>query len=108
MVLLPDDSDEYIDSPESDDDQAGDVGATDDDDVDQGRPNRWQGPPSTWEGMNREEIDTIAAMHEIRNSDLSVHLYNAFALKVRHKRPLDNNLPVPGQVRTCFYLFCPA
>ena len=100
MVLLPDDSDEYIDSLESDVDQDGDVGGTIDDDVDEARPNRWLGPPSTWEGMNREEIDTITAMNEIRNRDLSVHLYNAFALKVRHSRPLNNNQPVPGQVRT--------
>ncbi|KAH8682483.1 RNA polymerase I-specific transcription initiation factor-domain-containing protein [Xylariales sp. PMI_506] len=48
------------------------------------RPNRWQGPPSTWQDMNREEINTLTALDEIGNRDLSVHLYNAFALKQRH------------------------
>ncbi|KAI1262801.1 RNA polymerase I-specific transcription initiation factor-domain-containing protein [Xylariaceae sp. FL1019] len=54
------------------------------DDVDERRPNRWKGPPSTWQQLNSAEIETITALDEIRNRDLSVHLYNAFALKRRH------------------------
>ncbi|KAI1289025.1 RNA polymerase I-specific transcription initiation factor-domain-containing protein [Xylaria venustula] len=48
------------------------------------RPNRWTGPPSTWQQLNSAEINTLTALNEIRNRDLAVHLYNAFAL--RHRR----------------------
>ncbi|RYP75426.1 hypothetical protein DL769_003820 [Monosporascus sp. CRB-8-3] len=81
MASSPNDSDEY--EPLSD---SGDE-----------RPNRWHGPPSTWQQMNSEEIDTLAALNELRNRDLSIHLYNAFALKQRHRQPPGNGLPVAGQ-----------
>ncbi|KAK8008530.1 hypothetical protein PG991_011081 [Apiospora marii] len=45
------------------------------------RPNRWDGPPSTWQDMASQEIATSVALEEIRNRELAVHLYNAFALK---------------------------
>ncbi|KAI1317437.1 RNA polymerase I-specific transcription initiation factor-domain-containing protein [Xylariaceae sp. FL0255] len=64
-------SDDYL--PDSDD-------SHDEDE----RPNRWAGPPSTWQQLNSTEIDTLTALNDIRNRDLSVHLYNAFALKKRH------------------------
>jgi hypothetical protein len=54
------------------------------------RPNRWDGPASTWQDMNREEINTLTALDELRSRDLSVHLYNTYALKQRHKKPNDN------------------
>ncbi|KAH9892110.1 RNA polymerase I-specific transcription initiation factor-domain-containing protein [Xylariomycetidae sp. FL2044] len=76
-------SDEYI--PDSDDSEY------------QERPNRWQGPPSTWRYLNTEEIDTLYALDEIRNQNLSLHLYNAFALKHRHDEPRDEKAPVPDQ-----------
>ncbi|RYP13412.1 hypothetical protein DL767_010770 [Monosporascus sp. MG133] len=81
MASSPNDSDEYEPSSDSGDE----------------RPNRWHGPPSTWQQMNSEEIDTIAALNELRNRDLSIHLYNAFALKQRHRQPPGNDLPVAGQ-----------
>lgn len=63
------------------------------------RPNRWNGPPSTWKDMNREEINTLTALDELRNRDLSVHLYNTHALKQRHKDPENNsNGPQPEKV----------
>lgn len=82
MASLPNNSDEYVESSASDDE----------------RPNRWHGPPSTWQQLNIEEIDTITALNDIRNQDLSVHLYNAFALKQRHNNPLNDNVPIPNQV----------
>lgn len=88
MASLPNDSDDYIPSSEDSGDVEGDE-----------RPNRWHGHPSTWQQMNSEEIDTLAALDEIRNRDLSVHLYNTFALRHRHNNPLNGNLPVPDQVR---------
>ncbi|KAK8132905.1 hypothetical protein PG999_001078 [Apiospora kogelbergensis] len=45
------------------------------------RPNRWDGPPSTWLDMTSEEIALSVSLEETRNADLAVHLYNAFALK---------------------------
>ncbi|KAI0881263.1 uncharacterized protein GGS22DRAFT_192350 [Annulohypoxylon maeteangense] len=49
------------------------------------RPNRWHGPRTTWRGFNSEEIATATALKEIQDRDLSVHLYNAFALKQRYR-----------------------
>lgn len=100
MLSLPDDSDEYIDSLDSDDELENDGDATYDelDDIADERPNRWYGPPSTWLEMNSEEIDTISAINGVRNRDLAIHLYNAYALKQRHSRPVNSNMPIPGQV----------
>ncbi|KAI0384261.1 RNA polymerase I-specific transcription initiation factor-domain-containing protein [Hypomontagnella monticulosa] len=53
------------------------------------RPNKWRGPKSTWQQLNSEEIDTSTALKEIRDRDLSIHLYNAFSLKQRHKKSQD-------------------
>ncbi|KAI1137256.1 RNA polymerase I-specific transcription initiation factor-domain-containing protein [Hypoxylon sp. FL0543] len=57
------------------------------------RPNKWRGPKSTWQSLNSEEIATLAALKEIRDRDLSVHLYNAFALKQRYRRAKDGTTP---------------
>jgi hypothetical protein len=48
--------------------------------------------------MNREEIDTLTALDEIKNRDLSIHLYNSFVLKQRHENPMADAGPVPDQV----------
>ncbi|KXJ89604.1 RNA polymerase I-specific transcription initiation factor-domain-containing protein [Microdochium bolleyi] len=48
------------------------------------RTTPWQGPASAWRANNAQEISNATALEEIRNRDLSVHLYNAFALKRRH------------------------
>ncbi|CAJ2499874.1 Uu.00g027270.m01.CDS01 [Anthostomella pinea] len=88
MALHANDSDDYMPDSES----------SDYNEEDDERPNRWAGPPSTWQQLNSAEIDTLTALHEIRNQDLSVHLYNAFALKQRHRRPQDGTQgPVPEQ-----------
>ncbi|PQE04267.1 hypothetical protein CJF31_00004204 [Rutstroemia sp. NJR-2017a BVV2] len=49
------------------------------------RANRWRGPPRTWQQLTEEERGLAASLDELRNRDLSVHLYNAFALKRRAK-----------------------
>ncbi|RWA10138.1 hypothetical protein EKO27_g4969 [Xylaria grammica] len=86
MAYAGNDSDEYL--PDSDD-------SNDEDE----RPNRWSGPPSTWQQLNSAEIDTLSALNKIRNQDLSTHLYNAFALKHRHSRRKARDVanPVPNQ-----------
>ncbi|OIW23932.1 hypothetical protein CONLIGDRAFT_116059 [Coniochaeta ligniaria NRRL 30616] len=50
-------------------------------DLHETRPNRWTGPASTWRKLTAEDRQTYAALEAVRNRDLSVHLYNAFALK---------------------------
>jgi hypothetical protein len=45
------------------------------------RPNRWQGPQSTWRTLTEDERQLWRSMEQIRDQDLAVHLYNAFALK---------------------------
>lgn len=47
------------------------------------RPNRWSGPPSTWRSYTREERGVVASLNTIRSQNLSVHLYNAHAIKSR-------------------------
>ncbi|KAI8624096.1 RNA polymerase I-specific transcription initiation factor-domain-containing protein [Xylariaceae sp. FL1651] len=66
------------------------------------RPNRWAGPPSTWQQLNSAEIDTLTALNELRNRDLSIHLYNAFMLKHRHEnkgaqKTQNTTRPKPNQ-----------
>ncbi|KAI1464018.1 uncharacterized protein F4812DRAFT_463075 [Daldinia caldariorum] len=84
MELIANESDEYLPSDDSDDFSDEDV-----------RTNRWHGPKSTWQQFNHQEIDTLTALKEIRDRDLSVHLYNAFALKQGHKKAQDG--PVPNK-----------
>lgn len=45
------------------------------------RPNRWRGPPQSWRTITEEDRLTYNALERLRNQDLSVHLYNAFALR---------------------------
>jgi hypothetical protein len=47
------------------------------------RPNSWTGPPSTWRSYTREERGVVASLDTIRSQDLSIHLYNAYAIKSR-------------------------
>ena len=98
-------SDEYLPDDDSED------SLNEDQD---GRPNRWHGLGSTWQLLNHEEIDTLTALNKIRDGDLSIHLYNAFALKQRHKRaqngvvsdgPVSNKVnalkrPMPNYIGT--------
>ena len=50
------------------------------------RPNRWTGPGSTWRKLTAEDRAVHAALEGLRNRDLGVHLYNAFALKQKGRR----------------------
>ncbi|KAK1624920.1 RNA polymerase I-specific transcription initiation factor-domain-containing protein [Colletotrichum phormii] len=51
------------------------------------RPNRWKGNKATWSSYTQEERLLHRSMEKLRNRDLSVHLYNAFALRNRAVRP---------------------
>jgi hypothetical protein len=91
MISTGNESDDYL--PDSDD-------SYDEDE----RPNQWKGHPSTWRQLNSAEIDTYTALNEIRNQDLSLHLYNAFALKNGHENAEGKASPKPA-VNKVFLIF---
>lgn len=53
---------------------------------DEERPNRFRGRSATWMGWTRRERQEISALEKTRARDLSLHLFNIFALKKRAKR----------------------
>jgi hypothetical protein len=67
---------------EPDDSAGSDRGSYEDD-----RENRFTGPASTWRDYTADERALIASIDQERANDLSVHLYNAHALKSRLHDP---------------------
>lgn len=59
------------------------IQSEDSDYLHENRPNRWRGPPQTWRGITEEEALAYNAFARLRNQDLSLHLYNAWALRQR-------------------------
>lgn len=57
--------------------------------LDAPRPNRWTGAPSTWLTITEQERAVVTSLDELRNRDLSIHLYNAHALKKRGRELKD-------------------
>ena len=60
-----------------------------DNDHENTRPNRWTGPPTSWQHLTDAERGLAASLDTIRNGDLSIHLFNAHALK-RRARELED------------------
>jgi hypothetical protein len=56
---------------------------SDQDSYEDDRENRFAGPASTWRDYTADERALIASIDQERANDLSVHLYNAHALKSR-------------------------
>ena len=50
------------------------------------RPNKYNGPPSTWRSWTAAERGLAASLDQLSAKDLSVHLYNANALKREARR----------------------
>jgi hypothetical protein len=48
------------------------------------RPNRFKGPRSTWRKLTEDERLVFTSLIHLRDQDLSVHLYNAHAMKRRY------------------------
>jgi RNA polymerase I specific transcription initiation factor len=48
------------------------------------RQNRFKGPRSTWRKLTEDERLVFTSMTQMRDQDLSVHLYNAHSMKRRH------------------------
>jgi hypothetical protein len=57
------------------------INSQDSDSLYERRPNRWRGPKSTWRTYTKEERATADSLTRVRDRDLGVHLYNAFAIK---------------------------
>lgn len=53
------------------------------DELHDNRPNRWTGPKSSWRTLTEEERLQWQSLKQLRDQDLAVHLYDAFALKRR-------------------------
>ena len=45
------------------------------------RPNRYHGPASTWRSWTKDDRDVAGSLDQERAQDLSIHLYNAHALR---------------------------
>ena len=56
-------------------------------DDDDDRPNRFEGLSSTWRFLTDDERALADSLHQQRANDLSIHLYNAHALKARVRDP---------------------
>lgn len=48
------------------------------------RPNKFKGSKSTWRNFTKEERLIASSLTRLRDQDLSIHLYNAHAMKRRH------------------------
>lgn len=71
-------------SPQDDeewDKSTSEIQSEDSDELFDTRPNRWRGLPQSWRSLTDEDRLTYNAFEKLRNQDLSVHLYNAFALR---------------------------
>ena len=64
------------------------------------RPNKYHGPASTWRSWTAADRSISTSLDRTRAQDLSIHLYNAYALKKRCRtlRNVDGKSPVQGQV----------
>lgn len=58
------------------------IQSEDSEDLFESRPNRWRGAPQSWRTLTEEDRLTHNALERLRNQDLSVHLYNVFALRI--------------------------
>ena len=63
--------------------QSGSQYSASDEETEISRPNRWTDHPASWTKLTKQERGLSASLLELRNRDLSVHLYNAHALKRR-------------------------
>lgn len=49
------------------------------------RPNRYYGPPATWRSWTKDDRAVAGSLDHLRQRDLGIHLYNAYALKDRFR-----------------------
>lgn len=74
------------------------VQSEDSEDLFETRPNRWRGAPQSWRSLTEEDRLTHNALDRLRNQDLSVHLYNSFALRQNLQAVQQNETSIEEQV----------
>ncbi|KAI9715471.1 MAG: hypothetical protein M1812_005947 [Candelaria pacifica] len=62
-------------------------------DIEEERPNKYHGSASTWRSWTETERSLAGSLDQLRASDLSLHLYNAHALRARLRK---RNTSAPG------------
>lgn len=65
------------------------IQSEDSEDLYDARPNRWRGVPQSWRTLTEDDRLTFTALERLRNQDLSLHLYNAFALRRQAQQQSD-------------------
>jgi hypothetical protein len=55
------------------------------------RPNRYYGPASTWRSWTKADRDVAESLELDRAQDLSIHLYNAHALRLQAQRSRESS-----------------
>jgi hypothetical protein len=67
------------------------------------RRNRFRGPKSTWRNYIKEERLVASSITKMRDQDLSIHLYNAHAMKRRQYdlKQAEKLKPWANKVRSC-------
>ncbi len=73
------------------------IRSLDSDELYESRPNRWRGPQDSWRHLTEPERWADKALNRRRNEDLSIHLYNVFALKRRKKPTGHEDAPSPSR-----------
>ena len=82
------------DDLDTDSESARDESEEDDDDEVPARPNRFDGPPQTWQSYTEADRQIADSLDQLQETDLTVHLYNAHALKRRLRRPPEDTAKV--------------
>jgi len=74
---------------------------SDDESEDEVRPNKFKGSSRKWYGYTANERRIATTLEQLQAGDLSIHLYNAFALKrkLRSDQPPENLQPWQGKRR---------
>ncbi|KAL6712411.1 N-terminal acetyltransferase [Coniothyrium glycines] len=73
-------------------------------DEDSERPNQFTGKKQLWRGYTAVERQIAASLDQMRNSDLSAHLFNSHALRRRVRKPAEELAQLPEWQSRDFWL----
>lgn len=68
------------------------------------RQNRFKGSRSTWRKLTEDERLVFTSMTQLRDQDLSVHLFNAHAMKRRHYDEESGSTLKPWANKVSFFI----
>ncbi len=71
--------------------------------IEETRPNRFKGIASTWLTLTGQERGLASSLEQVRNEDLSLHLYNAHVLRARAREAELSEEVIASQIarRNC-------